>query len=418
MRNPFNIQHTHASCGRHVVAVLVRLRVVFMMVLVFLIVFAFVSFPMEDLKLVMLREQATSNNLVLPTVASTKSSNDDSSSENTHLQPCRVAVTNSARFHYETLESIAALLPLQYLSLPDSCNKTSLVFDYHVYASRERVQSWVFYFHVAMQGMDVSSFTSTDSVKRAIGHLFVYRQLPKSRIVSALAPTTDYDATIEASCYCSGNYAEWMDADPHRSCIFHEKCPLVSDHPRALWLSPHHSHYYIPTLLPRQPIRPTSRAPHQLCIVGGTDRRNWSLLQSFLDQNPDISSRLSLQILGFGDYPIALENYRSMTNMTSTADFAEFHRLAAQCNGILMLVSKTTQPNYFVTTKSLLKLSGTLPVVLAYQTPVVLHQELYELYKDHMSTLAGATHTDDAESFAAAMMVLLDKLDAEEQSQQ
>jgi hypothetical protein len=71
-----------------------------------------------------------------------------------------------------------------------------------------------------------------------------------------------------------------------------------------------------------------------------------------------------------------------------------------------------------VTTKSLLKLSGTLPVVLAYQTPVVLHQELYELYKDHMSTLAGATHTDDAESFAAAMMVLLDKLDAEEQSQQ
>jgi hypothetical protein len=80
-----------------------------------------------------------------------------------------------------------------------------------------------------------------------------------------------------------------------------------------------------------------------------------------------------------------------------------------------MLVSKTTHPNYFVTSKSLLKLSGTLPVVLAYQTPVVLHQDLYELYKDHLSTLTVATHTDDADSFAAAMMVFLDKLD--EQSQ-
>jgi hypothetical protein len=385
---------------------------------VFLMVY-FVSFSnllnnevKDNVETAMLREQAINSNL-MPPVASpfcTTSANDESS-ENIQLQPCRVAVTNSVATHYETLESIAALLPLQYLSLPDSCNKMSLVFDYHVFASEERVQSWVFYFHVAMQGKDVSSFT-TDNVKRAIGHLFLYQQLPKK---SGILVPTDYDATIEASCYCRGKHDKWMNADAHRSCIFHEKCPLVSDHPRALWPSPHHSHYYIPTLLPHQPARPTSRTPHQLCIVGGTGRRNWPLLQSFLDQNLGISSRLSLQILGFGDYPKALQNYRSMANMTSPTDFAEFHRLAAQCNGILMLVSKTTHPDYFVTEKSLLKLSGAIPLVLAYQTPVVLHQELYELYKEHLSTLPVATHTDDAESFGVAMMVFLDKLDKESQ---
>jgi hypothetical protein len=46
----------------------------------------------------------------------------------------------------------------------------------------------------------------------------------------------------------------------------------------------------------------------------------------------------------------------------------------------------------------------------------VSNEDLYELYNDHLSTLAVATHTDDADSFAAAMMVFLDKLD--EQSQQ
>jgi hypothetical protein len=42
----------------------------------------------------------------------------------------------------------------------------------------------------------------------AIAHLFVYQQLPKSGIVLVLAPTVDYDATIEASCYCRGKHAK------------------------------------------------------------------------------------------------------------------------------------------------------------------------------------------------------------------
>jgi hypothetical protein len=203
-----------------------------------------------------------------------------------------------------------------------------------------------------------------------------------------------------------------MKDNPYRTCVFQERCPRMANFPRALWPSPLHEQYYIPTVLPRQPAQKPSSAPHQLCIVGSTNRRSWGLLRSFLDGSVTRAWRFQLQILGFGEYPEALEDYRDLIRMSSPVDYREFHRLAAQCDGILMLVTKSSHVNYFATPESLLKLSGTLPIVLAYQIPVILHEELYQLYKDHLpSNVTIATHTDDVDSFVAAMKDFLDQLD-------
>jgi len=150
------------------------------------------------------------------------------------LESCRIAVTNSVATHYETLESIAALLPLKYFNLSNTtCDNTSLVFDYHILGDEDRVQSWVYYFHVGMAGK--SFVTDDNNTQRMIGQLHVYEIINNKRGV--IEPGDGYDAVIEASCYCRGgpvNHVRWMKANPHRSCIFHEKCSKVADYPTAV----------------------------------------------------------------------------------------------------------------------------------------------------------------------------------------
>jgi hypothetical protein len=212
------------------------------------------------------------------------------------------------------------------------------------------------------------------------------------------------------------------------SCVFHERCPPVVDNPLAVWLSPHHKKYYIPAALPgalqsqqqQQPrplhLKPKTGTPHKLCVVGDSRRQNWGLLKGYLvstsGANAIASSRFIIQILSVQrDYPEALEIYRNMTTKESLVDDRDFYRAARQCDGLLVLVTKESQPDDFDTADSKLKLSGTIPIVIAYQLPVVIHEELYDLYQDHLSSLTHATHSDSAPSFNAAMNQLLDALD-------
>jgi len=51
-----------------------------------------------------------------------------------------------------------------------------------------------------------------------------------------------------------------------------------------------------------------------------------------------------------------------------------------------------------------------LPIVIAYRVPVVIHEELYDLYKDYLTAMA-TTHNDQPHTFISAMNLFLDKLD-------
>jgi hypothetical protein len=103
-----------------------------------------------------------------------------------------------------------------------------------------------------------------------------------------------------------------------------------------------------------------------------------------------------------------------MTIALSLPDDKLFYQAARQCEAVLMLISKKSQPHYFDTAESQLKLSGAIPIVIAYQLPVLIHEELYDLYQDHLPSLIHATHSDNATSFNAAMNQLLDALDGNE----
>lgn len=357
----------------------------------------------------------------------------------TQQRPCLVAVTNSATYHFEILESVATQLPLQYLNLDGlDCDKRSLIFDYFIvqYVPPPTTKLWKFwkfskpfvpnqrsilyrsYFESKLKGKTFVEQQSTPDaplIIRTIGKLTVQLKNHERNPIAVAG----YDATIEASCLCSSHYLVSLHQSKTQSCIFHAKCPPVADHPRAVWVSPHHAHFFIPTALPSVPLgvrTNSTEEPICLCVIGSAERRSWELLEEFLRQMKSNrmlgSSPLSVKILGLGNLPAELNLYKDMIQKSAPSGDWEFHRqVAADCDAMLLLLTKTNQPDYFLGPNSLLRLTGALPLVMAYHKPVLLHEDLYTLYKEYFpSDLLAVTHTDEATSFVAAMWDLLNKL--------
>jgi hypothetical protein len=362
----------------------------------------------------------------------------------TALRPCRVAVTNSLPYHFETLESIASLFPLDALNFEMTqsvCDEHNIMFDYHVIEQIESdkrvVNVWIDYFKTTLTQthVNVSSSSGADDKvsRRAFGEVITHNSIGISILEVPLPivifPNT-YDAVIEASCFCSPIQLNWMKSDSSRSCIFHETCePMVKD-PRAVWLSPHHKKYFIPLVLQgsREQEPPEASAvnqmdivPHKICVIGEQTRRDWGLLRGYLESPLGMAaiaaSRFAIHILGEGALPVELESYRNVTTKPPVDNDSEFAHAVRQCHGLIMLVSKKSQRDYFATSAvadSKQMLTGSIPIVIAYQIPVVIHEELYGLYQEHLQRIPHATHSDSGSSFNVAMNQFLDLLDANE----
>ncbi len=351
--------------------------------------------------------------------------------------PCRIAITNSVTYHYEILESIASQLPLRFFNLEDAdCDKTNLIFDFFIVQYRPPPRFWEYYrldmvyrmlvpnqlavsftsyFESELKGTTVLDEATSPKVRRTIGTLTVQRENHEKKPIDVKG----YDAIIEASCPCSSYNLFSLQHDRIRSCIFHETCPSVENHPRAVWVSPYHANFFIPTQLPKVAAARTRTAgePLGLCVVGTVHRRNWKLLAAYLDQftkNTDRSSAVSLivKIMGVGRFPEELLPYKSMIRLSAPPGYVGFHQqVEDDCDAILLLLTKQDQPQYFEGPESLLRLTGAIPLVIAYQKPVLLHEELYRHYEKFFpSNLVAVTHEDDTSSFVKAASDLIEKL--------
>lgn len=155
-----------------------------------------------------------------------------------------------------------------------------------------------------------------------------------------------YDAQIEATCHCNGgnnNHGDrWMQKEDSRTCIFHRACPAVANHSRAVWVSPHHEHYYIPFMLPnvsknRDNITTFSKP---FCTIGGINRRKWDFIRGFLAIGDASTSKVRFHIMANGEFPEQLKEYTNVTTQSNIVEYIEFHKAAAQCGAILLLLRK------------------------------------------------------------------------------
>lgn len=311
----------------------------------------------------------------------------------TNSQACQVLIDNhQVTYHYETLESVMTLYPLPNTS---TCNHHNMQFTFLLNHKGNafqngRADDWQNYALTIMK----AKYQSNRSVKSV-----VMVEDPNIRIAN-------FDYEIKSSCYCKPDFIRWLRDSNSAFCVFHESCNELADSPQALWLTPHHNRYVLPTVLPEFSYpRPVKEDVVNLCVLGDTLRRNYELMGDYLKLRGP--KGLHIHHLGRGPNPEALKGYEQLFSKHITPNFVPYERIFYDvCDVVLGLLTKKTTPAYFDAGKQ--KLSGSILHAIVYKRPMVLHEELASRFQKHLTDVE--THADDGQSFVAAMDRMMGKL--------
>jgi hypothetical protein len=102
-----------------------------------------------------------------------------------------------------------------------------------------------------------------------------------------------------------------------------------------------------------------------------------------------------------------MNGFEHLFSRYDEADFLAFERMVHElCDVVLGLLTRDTTPDYFDGPKK--KQSGSMLQAIAYNRPMVLHEDLAEPYRAYLSDIE--THNDTAESFSSAMDRTIDRI--------
>lgn len=312
-----------------------------------------------------------------------------------------ILITNwRTDFHLEVLESLMAKFPLD---LDSDYN-----FDFHIKRD-SRSSRWMEY---ALNSTYFRREYQLFGGQRTFGTI-----IRKSSQID----TSNYTAIIEATCYCNEEFRQLIVSSPKTYCVFHEQCDGVMENPRAYWVHPSMPRYIFPNVMPQFGGLSKKRAPskpYHLCMVGDPNRHDMNLVREFLGnykrshREIDLNSIIQLYFLGKGNPPVFLKRF-SLTNTvkSKTPNHVEFQQLiSTDCHAILALLTHNATPKYFPPQN---KLSGAVVQASSYKIPLLLHRDLFPVYKTFLSDDdEELLHGDDPASFIVAMEHLLQRFEA------
>jgi hypothetical protein len=218
-------------------------------------------------------------------------------------------------------------------------------------------------------------------------------------------PGATYAINVTATCKCSPEFVDALKTDSSLVCMFHESCPELANHSRAFWFHPNQPHSFFPNIMPRFPRSSKLQPPYRMCVIGEVARRNYGMLETFLASSD--RRDFTVTIMGKGDVPSFFEKFNVKTNQSSPYSYVDYQRqVATGCDVILALVDRKHNGDYF--TRS--KMTGSVVQASAYKHPFVVHKDLHDVYGQYLKDQIVETHSEEPESFAAALTRLLDRL--------
>ncbi|CAJ1945880.1 unnamed protein product [Cylindrotheca closterium] len=362
------------------------------------------------------------------------SSTNISINHNDLLPACQIRVSNMLLAHYEVIESVAKLMPYEYLQpnlLPGNtttttttdtnnsitCNPRNLNFEFDVKSDGSvRPKSWLADFNQRV--------SNTSIVDHATGIQRSFGQAVQTKFVVQ----ENWDITIQASCPCNEITQSWLldtsSKDAPHICIHHGLCKWTRGLPNAIYMSPHHERYFVPSALPRMvkaPNKPTMHTQNkklEICTIGSIGRRKWDFFTPFFQNstNAKFWPKIRIRMLGRGHMPPLMAQYKNKTEIKCKQlnDDRKFYAFVMACDILILPIDKEGgYKNYFKSPPdSEWKLSGTIPPIIAYQKSFLLPQELVELYQNELPMhLPHGGYDDESDmSFAEALSLLLEEM--------
>lgn len=349
---------------------------------------------------------------------------------------CRVLVLNQhAEYHYEVLESIIAMYPIDF---SQNCDHSTLHFSVAISTSTQaflastrefqqmRSNSWQDY---AQQRMMSRSYTfsnnknsSNDSVEQQTRIVKEILRVPAPKIDMSTkhypVPTQlgSFHYKIIASCYCTELYKNWVMEKPDQFCLFHGICPQSHLLPRSFWVHPSMGERSMfPKWLPQfdESERVIDKKIHHLCIIGSTKKREYNLVEAFMKHRINQQAGASeasflIHHFGRGDMPEVMKPYEVM-QLHDIQDYLSYQlQLYKVCDAILPLVTTVNHPEYFTSSPVATRMTGSLVQASSYHKLVLMHEDLVPSYGKLLESYI--THDDTTASFILGMTQLLNRL--------
>ena len=364
------------------------------------------------------------------------------------LRPCRVVLENKADYHHEIIESAVHSYPLTTPHLDTkNCSKTKpVIYDFallnarfgkHLYSSipgsvinsinDTEFWSWKGYFDRKLKSQILER---DDGRLIEYGEFMQYDDYNNRRV----------DMVIDITCDSGGSpnlLRRWMAASEDRFCINHGQCERCNNVMlnRTCFVSPvmwtEEQCTFFPSKLPLFTNEELSLARTQyagedepsdsvrVCVIGSG--RNHSESAALVAALPyeKYHTHFHVSCRNGHDrdrkrkfYENAISKGNNVT-FTIEPDYEGYAKWVASCDINLLGVDPKSTPSKFppslVGEKSQKKLTGLLPMVAAYQTPTVVHEEFEKLYHGYFRGPVGV-YNDTFQSYVEELRKMAKEL--------
>lgn len=341
----------------------------------------------------------------------------------TNLRPCRIAVENKADYHYEVIESAIMQFPLPWNTF--NCSKEKAIADValteHMKWTANEKQAWQDYFETHLKG-------TARPRKNGDGAVMHFGSIEKYSNYSR-----QYDAYIGVSCD-SFDVVGQMNRGPNQYCVLHgrvaEKIKRRAEwedlQRRVCFVNPMHSPYpyFIPSDLPqfkREEFRKGDKI--RLCLKGSSPPTSLQYVAEGVrglqqdGEEPNIEifviGRLKKGGVG-GDINSRFQNVSHLVKLFDESDYYKFQEMMSKCHALLPLIHPWEElgKKYFPWSGAG-KLSGFMSQAIGLKLPLLVHDEIREVYKEHLSAPVWNYTTknlNDTQSFVDAFGAMVKEL--------
>lgn len=388
----------------------------------------------------------SSNQITTITSSTTIAANNDK-------RACHVVITNAPDFHYEVIESTALRYPLPFHKFNCTTSKP-IIFDFVLYnnwfgkvditagkvkpkyLNDSEFWSWNTYFESYLQ---YKILDRVDGTKAFFNQVLKFSDMDDK--------TDEVDAKIDASCDINQMFIRKMIKDDRLFCVLHGICDRCKElhYERSCFISPmwpkeqctfmtldlpkfDKSEFFVstsghepisggiegnPMHQPNDTITTTSSSSNtmRICVFGGN--RNHTMLSNLFTKVPYQKYNATFHVGGRDIRQLSKVYERSGIDMSKVHIFyekryREYYRNVAQCHIYLPATDPNEKPSHFPT--GMKKLTGSIPQVIAYKLPSVMHMELEKLYHEYLLHCPVEVYDDTFESKVKALTRMMERV--------
>jgi hypothetical protein len=313
--------------------------------------------------------------------------------------PCKVLIESG--HNVALLESLIAQFNFADYDAEDpikSCNRSSIEVSvkFAMNGVDSRWEDWI---------ISWKSYANRDLVKRTFPSPdgSIRRLVPSGGLDM-------YHLHIRSNCSCTKDDVAWVYASPSHRGVFERDCDMISN--RAISLHPSSKPNIFPIHFPiiRYP-EPPNKTTFQLCTVQQDASR---FIANFLFTHPHLTPA-TIQFIDLaapdGTNSLNMRQFAGRYRLVpqTSMDYMEYCRFVYEtCDAIVSVANKTSP-----TTDQWDTIKG-LAIASAYKKPLLLHQDVDQLYQEYLQPSTRTTHGGDFESFATGMNRVLSQIDKPE----